>query len=120
MSSKQQQQQQIPSLFSITNSNSPTTATVQYLTTTPANPTTSGKKNVFFFLPSFHAEISPFDESNSLKMSAESPSVISISTRPLHPSTTINIADLLNVDRTNNTGSSFDKNKHLLIFFPLE
>ncbi|UJR23075.1 hypothetical protein I4U23_026098 [Adineta vaga] len=45
VSSKQQQQQQIPSLFSITNSNTanqPTTATVQYLTTTPNNSSTSG------------------------------------------------------------------------------
>ncbi|CAF1295270.1 unnamed protein product [Adineta steineri] len=42
---QQQQQQQIPSLFSITNSNNsnqPTTATVQYLTTTPNNSSTAG------------------------------------------------------------------------------
>ncbi|CAF0801491.1 unnamed protein product [Rotaria sp. Silwood1] len=72
---QQQQQQQIPSLFSITNSNGsnqPTTATVQYLTTTtPNNSSTS-----------------------------ESPSVISISTRPHHQPTTINITDLLTAGRT--------------------
>jgi hypothetical protein len=87
VSSKQQSQQQIPSLFSITNntstnSNQPTTATVQYLST---------------------------------GATGDSPSVISISTRPYqtHPSTaattTLNIADLLNAGRANiTTGSSIN------------
>ncbi|CAF0947051.1 unnamed protein product [Rotaria sp. Silwood1] len=79
-SKQQQQQQQIPSLFSITNSNNinqPTTATLQYLTTTPNNSSTS-----------------------------DSPSVISIATRPYHQQqpTCINITDLLTTGRTTNTG----------------
>ncbi|CAF1675226.1 unnamed protein product, partial [Adineta ricciae] len=75
---QQQQQQQIPSLFSITNStnsNQPTTATVQYLTTT--TPTNS-----------------------STTVTAESPSIISISTHPYQPANTMNITDLLATGRT--------------------
>ncbi|CAF1199698.1 unnamed protein product [Rotaria sordida] len=78
---QQQQQQQIPSLFSITNSNNtnqPTTATLQYLTTTPNNSSTS-----------------------------DSPSVISIATRPYHHQqqpTCVNITDLLTTGRTMSTG----------------
>jgi hypothetical protein len=83
VSSKQQQQQQIPSLFNITNSNNtnqPTTATVQYLTTTSNNSSTN-----------------------------DSPSMISISTRPYQQQqqpTTINITDLLTANRNSNTGSN--------------
>ncbi|CAF1170723.1 unnamed protein product [Adineta ricciae] len=78
--SSKQQQQSIPSLFSITNSNNtnqPTTATVQYLTTsTPNNSSTS-----------------------------DSPSIISISTRPLQQqATTVNLTDLIAAARTNTTG----------------